>query len=75
MASNPYIRFIKSSGYKNPVPINMISNVFDVRLLSETAKEDLGEEKYNELVRKQELRKLYLEKARLDYNEGVRRAK
>ena len=53
----------------------MISNVFDVRLLSETAKEDLGEEKYNELVRKQELRKLYLEKARLDYNEGVRGAK
>ena len=75
MASNPYIRFIKSSGYKNPVPINMISNVFDVRLLSETAKEDLGEEKYNKLVRKQELRKIYLEKARLDYNEGVRRAK
>ena len=35
MAFDPTIRFLKSSGSKNPIPINMITRVFDVKKLKE----------------------------------------
>lgn len=28
MSLDPLVRFMKSSGYKNPVPISLISNIF-----------------------------------------------
>ena len=35
MSSDPTVRFLKSSGNKNPIPISMITRVFDVKLLKE----------------------------------------
>lgn len=34
LAFDPTVRFIKSSGFKNPVPISLITNVFDMRVKS-----------------------------------------
>lgn len=35
MSFDPTIRFLKSSGAKNPIPVNMITKVFDVRQIKE----------------------------------------
>lgn len=35
MSFDPTVRFLKSSGSKNPIPIHMITRVFDVRNLKE----------------------------------------
>lgn len=66
MSSDPRIRFIKSSGGNNPIPLELITNVFDTRLLQEDAKSSLGKELYEELTRKQELRELYLQKLKAE---------
>ena len=66
MSSDPKIRFIKSSGHNNPIPLELITNVFDTRLLQEDAKSSLGKELYEELTRKQELRELYLQKLKAE---------
>ena len=66
MSSDRRIRFIKSSGGNNPIPLELITNVFDTRLLQEDAKSSLGKELYEELTRKQELRELYLQKLKAE---------
>lgn len=45
MSFDPTIRFLKSSGGKNPIPINMITRVFDVKMLKEMKKQELAKTK------------------------------
>lgn len=70
---DPSIRHFKSSGYKNPVPIWMIKRIIDVRLLVDDAKEQLGEDKYMELVNQQRKRELFLEDVKLNQNNKIKR--
>ena len=40
LAFDPTIRHMKSSGFKNPIPTNLITNVFDTKLMKEQQNEN-----------------------------------
>ncbi len=69
MSYDPNVRFFKSSGAKNPIPMTMITNVFDVKeLKSQKDKENLEKFlKIRELDRQRmmQLRQQQLENANL----------
>lgn len=45
MSFDPTIRFLKSSGGKNPIPINMITRVFDIKMLKEIKNQEFAKTK------------------------------
>lgn len=50
MATDPNIRHMKSSGSKNPVPMSLITNVFDIKLMKEqqTYVEEMNADSFND---------------------------